>query len=268
MPELAFVVPNAGADRAADLTTALSGEVSRQDAASLLCAGFAEPRADRAYVVLGAAGETDAEPTASQLSRTIVILLAPPGSERFASGAELARRAGAAFHVNSVATERLLEIGVPARHLQLGYSPAWEAPNAAAAGDLTIAPVDELELLARAQLTTIGDSGGYFDWVRALRAIHSGAVVLHEHSVGSAPLVAGRHLFFAAPAAQDAIAAALLDDQQRLDRVRREALEFVRGALPLALAAAALIGTARTLVAQPLPVAIAPTPGQPTSRSK
>ena len=253
MPELAFVVPDTGPDPAADLIAALSEEVGRQDAVSLICTDFPEPRPDRVYVVLGANEGTGAGSTEAQLSRAIVVLLAPPGSTRFASEAELARRAGAAFHVNSVATERLLEVGVPARHLQLGYSPAWEVSSPA---------------FASTELIAIDDSGGYFDWVRALRAIHGGAVVLHEHALGRAPLVAGRHLFLAAPDALAAISAALLDDRQRLDRVRREALDFAREALPLALAAAALIGTARTLVAQPLPVAVAATPGQPTSRSK
>jgi hypothetical protein len=269
MPELAFVVPETDVDGAADLARALSGEVGRKDAASLLCAGFPpEPRPDRAYVAFGAGGSAEGEPTAAQLSRTVLVLLAPPGSERFASGAELARRAGAAFHVNSAATERLLEIGVPARHLQLGHTPGCEGSNRSGARELPIAPIEQPELLARGRLTTIRDSGGYFEWVRALRAIHLGAVVLHEHSLGMEPLVADRHLFVAEPAALDSVAAALVEDPQRLEEVRREALDFLREALPLAIAAAALIGAARALVAQPLPAAVAPTPGHSTLRSK
>jgi hypothetical protein len=250
MPELAFVVPDTAGDSAAELAAALSHEVGSQDAASLVCAGYPEPRSDRVYVAFDAAEDRDGGPTASQLSRTIAVLLAPPGSERFDAGAELARRSGAAFHVNHPATERLLDVGVQARHLQLGYSPAWEEASPAAAPE---------------PLTTIRDCGGYFDWVRALRAIHHGAVVLHEQSLGLAPLLAGRHLFVAAPAALDAVAEALLEEPQRLDRVRRESLDFLRGALPLALAAAALIGVARALVAQPLAAAM---PGKPVLRSK
>jgi hypothetical protein len=250
MPELAFVVPETAAGSVVEFATALSHEVGSQDAASLVCAGFPEPRSDRVYITIDAVEKKGCGPEASRLSRTISILLAPPGSKRFDAGAELARRSGVAFHVNLPATERLLDIGVQARHLQLGYSPVWEEASPAAAPE---------------PLTTIRDSGGYFDWVRSLCAIHRGAVVLHEQSLGLAPLLPGRHLFVAAPSALDAVAGALLEDPQRLDFVRRESLDFLRGALPLALAAAALIGAARALVAQPLGAA---TPGQPVLRSK
>lgn len=245
MPELVFAAPRADADLAA----ALAAEVDRQDAAGQLAAGFPEPRPDRVYVTLGAS--RGGEPGEPLSARTIVVLTAPPGSERFAAEIEPARRAGGVFHVNAEATQRLLEVGVPARHLQLGYSPVWEA---ASAGD--------------AEVVAIAGCGGYFDWVGALRAVHAGAAVVHEDARGLAPLVPNRHLVCAAPAELDAAAAALADDRERLDLIRAEALEFLRTALPLELAAAALIGMARTLVAQPLPVGVAPTPGQPVSRSK
>jgi len=111
-------------------------------------------------------------------------------------------------------------------------------------------------------------SGGYFDWPAALAAIHGGSVVLHEQSRGMAPLVAGRHLFVADTAVLDPLAAALLRDPARLDEVRREAIGFLRDSLPLARAAAALAGAARSLVGQPPAAAGEATPGQPASRSK
>jgi hypothetical protein len=250
MPELAFLLPDSGSAGVADLVTALSREVGRQDAASLLCAGSPPPgRGDRVYVVFGGADEGDVE--TPEPARTISVLLAPPGSDRFEEGVELGRRAGAVFHVNSVATERLLELGLPARHLQLGYSVDWGGFDPETAPELAI----------------VRDCGGYLDWPRVLDAIHRGAVVLHEQALGLAPLVAGRHLFVAAPEALDTVAAALRSDPARLGRVRSEALDFVRGALPLALAAAALVGAARALVAQPL-LGTDSTPGQPVPRSR
>ena len=237
MPELAFVAPRADADGAAELAAALCAEVGRQDAAARLFPEPPPPREDRVYVVfpVGDGGEEPAPPPA----RTIAVLSAAPGTERFERQAELAGGAGAVFHLNSAATERLLELGVPARHLQLGYSAEWDRGGPDRAGEVELAVV----------------RGGYFDWPRALAAIHAGAAVLHEEALGQAPLLGGRHLFTAAAADLDGEAAALRGDPEALDRVCREAREFTRAALPLALAAAALIGSARALVAQPLAAA-------------
>jgi hypothetical protein len=269
MPELAFLLSDGSTAQVVDLASALAEEVDQQDAATLLCSDAPPPPSgDRVYVILCGDGEVEREATCPALSRAIVVLLAPPGSDGFSRGVELARRAGAVFHVNSVATERLLELGLPARHLQLGYSADWGGFEPGATRTVPIVGADDLDLLPRAQLAIVHDRRGYLDWLLLLGAIHRGAVVLHEQALGLAPLVAGRHLFVASPEAMDTMAAALLGDPARLDEVRVEALSFVRDALPLALAAAALVGMARTLVAQPLVAAIDSTPGQQASRSK
>jgi hypothetical protein len=254
MPELVFQAPVAGADRAARLVAALSEEVDRQDAISLICPDrLPETRPDRVYVLCQGAARREPEPAPDQLQRTVLVMLAPPGSDRFERGVELARRVGAAFHVNSFAVESLLASGIPARHLQLGYSPGW----------------DSFERRSRpTELAIVDDSGGYLDWLRTLDAIHAGAVVLHEQALGLAPLVAGRHLFIAAADGLDAMTAALAGDRDRLDEVSQQAYELIREALPLALAAAALVGTARTLVAQPLAGDTRSTPGHSMLSSK
>jgi hypothetical protein len=252
MPELVFPMPDADGAPAGDLAAALADEVGRQDAVGLLGSDVVlEQRADRVHVLIQGGTEGRAE-APSDLSRTIVVLLAPPGGECFEQGVELARRAGAAFHVNAAAAACLLDSGLYVRHLQLGYTPVWDRFDPGASPELAI----------------VRDSGGYFDWPAALQAIHGGAVVLHEHSQGLTPLVAGRHLFVGDPAALDLLATALLRDPARLDRVRRQALDFLRDSLPLARAAAALNGAARALVAQPLPAGGEATPGQPVFRSK
>ena len=252
MPELVFVLPTGGADRVADLAAALAAEVGAQDAAAAVVATAPEPRPDRVCVLLEGAGGEEAALPARDLPRTVAVLTAPPASERFAAAAELAGRAGASFHVNSAAVAPLHALGVPARHLQLGFAASWadSLPRAGAAPEV------------------LRDCGGYFDWVRALRAIHRGAAVVHEEALGTAPLIPGRHLLLAAPAELEALAATLAGEPERLRRIGAEALEFLREALPMALAAAALVGTARTLVAQPLPAAAGSIPGQPPARSK
>ncbi|HEX5711868.1 MAG TPA: hypothetical protein VFX85_00985 [Solirubrobacterales bacterium] len=253
MPELVFVPPPGGADRDADLAAALAAEVGAQDAAALVATAAPERRPDRVCVLLGAACEGEGALPAEDLPRTIAVLSAAPESERFAAAAELAGRAGAAFHVNSEAIAPLHALGVPARHLQLGYAESW-------AETLGPAPSPAPEVLR--------DRAGYFDWVAALRALHRGAVVVHEEALGVAPLVPDRHLFLAAPDRLEALAANLAGEPERLERVRAAALEFLRAALPMALAAAALIGSARMLVAQPLPAAAGSIPGQPAPSSK
>jgi hypothetical protein len=249
MPELVFVEPGDGATAA--LAAALAVEVGSQDAAAMVAAEPPAPREDRVYVVLDGSGEDGPAAVSPAPERTIAVLLGPPGGEGFERGLELARSAGAAFHVNSAATERLLELGLPARHLQLGYAAPWDRGQSGGSPELTL----------------IDSSGGYFDWLRYLDAVHGGAVVLHEHALGQAPLVAGKHVFVASPAALPAVAAMLVDDRERLSRVREEAREFLAGALPMALAASALVGMARVLVAQPV-AAAGSTPGQPVLRSK
>src|SRR4051794_6398584 len=122
MPELVFPMPDAGAGGGVDLAAALAEEVGRQDAVGTLCVGAAlEARQDRIDVLLQDDGQGWVE-ASPEPARAIVVLTAPPGSERFEQGAELALRAGASFHVNAAAVERLLELGVGARHLQLGYA--------------------------------------------------------------------------------------------------------------------------------------------------
>ena len=253
MPELVFVLPRGSADRDADLAAALAAEVGAQDAAAAVVTTAPEPRPDRVCVLLGEACEEGAALPAADLPRMIAVLTAAPAGERFAAAAELAGRAGAPFHLNSAAIAPLHALGVPARHLQLGYAESWAAV---------------LEPEPRPTAAALGDRGGYFDWVAALRAMHGGAVVVHEEALGLAPLVPDRHLFVAPPDGLEALTAELESEPERLERVRAEALEFLRGALPMALAAAALIGSARMLVAQPLPAGAGSIPGQPVPSSK
>lgn len=114
---------------------------------------------------------------------------------------------------------------------------------------------DKWPLLSRAKLLiNIHQSNEpYFEWLRALDAIHGGAVLLSEYSDGQNPLIAGQHLFVGSANALGLMADSLLDDAASLDRIRREAHSFIRSSVPFAASVAMLAGAARKLVAQPLP---------------
>jgi hypothetical protein len=117
-----------------------------------------------------------------------------------------------------------------------------------------------------------GDGRG-LDWLEALPAIANGCVVLTEQPTGHGPLVAGLHFecaeFHSIPAAIEG----LLASPDRIERVRREAYDFVRAERPLsalgeglheaveAAAAAAAPVRARGKLAVPMPMpAAAPAP--------
>ncbi len=234
MPELAFL----GATGASgDLARALADEVSRGDAVGVLCDEALEEAADRAHVIVVGSDEDGTRPL-PDLSRSIVVLLAPPPSEGFVDSVRLARAAGAVFHVNPAAVVDLQDLDLQARHLPLGYVESWDSFDADAGPGVTV----------------VRPGHGYFDWPGALRPIHRGSVVLHERSRGMAPLVAGRHLFVGDPDRLETLAEALAEDPERLLKVRDRAIGFLRDALPLGRAAAALTGAARAIVGKPLSV--------------
>jgi hypothetical protein len=248
MPELTFVLGSAASAPLADLAATLAAEVSGQDAVASVVTGFPESRPDRIVVVFDADLATDRAVGGEELRRTIIVVTEEPGSPGFGETADLARRVGMAFHVNSIALDGLHAAGVPARHLQLGFSSSWPTRDASADGLAVIR------------------GGGYFAWPEALAAIHRNDVVLHEQCLGATPLVAGRHLFVAVPESLELVGDLLRRRQARLAAVRKEAKRFVGEALPMALAASALIGAARAAVAQPM-VGPASSLAQPAARS-
>lgn len=82
---------------------------------------------------------------------------------------------------------------------------------------------------------------GYLEWHRILGAILNGCVVLTELSIGYEPLIPGEH--FLAVAYEDIPFAlqALLDDDERLERMRHAAYDLVRTELPVERTAEVLV---------------------------
>jgi hypothetical protein len=223
-----------------------------------------------------------AHPTSAQLRRTVAISTEQPGTRWFDLAASLAERAGAVLDINALGVEALRQRGVTARHLQLGYVPAWDRwagadaarpvdvmflgaytprrgralarcgtrlrdrramlrltenrlPHTAdderfLAGDAKWRALAETKLL----LNVHREQLAYLEWQRFAEAIANGCVVVSEHSLGFAPLVPGEHFVSVSlerlPHALDA----LLDDEERVARIRADAYDLLREQLPLA----------------------------------
>jgi hypothetical protein len=92
-----------------------------------------------------------------------------------------------------------------------------------------------------------------FEWRHALDAVHAGAVVVTEHASGISPLVPGEHLFAADADSLPYVVDAVLDDEQRIVRVRSQAYERLRTWLPYGLSVAVLRAAIVELVGEPIP---------------
>jgi hypothetical protein len=80
----------------------------------------------------------------------------------------------------------------------------------------------------------------------------NGCVVVSEHSRDFEPLEPGTHLVLGRPETLGLLAVALLEDRERLRRLRAEALGFCREHLPLRTAALALATAAADAAARPV----------------
>jgi Glycosyltransferase like family 2 len=97
------------------------------------------------------------------------------------------------------------------------------------------------------------DSDSRFDWRGALDAIHAGAVVVTEASSAVAPLVPGEHLLVASAGALPYVVEGLLEDEERLARLRSQAYERIKTWIPYALPVSVLRAAVVELVGEPVP---------------
>jgi len=91
------------------------------------------------------------------------------------------------------------------------------------------------DLLSRAKIiiNLHQDTQPYFEWLRIVQAMSSGAVVVSEHSVDFAPLEPERHLLFGEVDSLHLLAEMLLEDGDRRWKMQAAAYEMVRDSLPL-----------------------------------
>jgi hypothetical protein len=115
---------------------------------------------------------------------------------------------------------------------------------------------DKWRLLSRSKLLLNVHRGelGYFEWQRAIEAIANGCVLLSEHSLGFAPLVPGEHFVSVSYDSLDVALGALLDDDDRLARMRADAYEFIRDEHPLSRSIVVLAEAIDEVAAVPIAV--------------
>jgi Glycosyl transferase family 2 len=94
------------------------------------------------------------------------------------------------------------------------------------------------------------DELGYFEWQRVLGAIANGCVVLTEHSLGHQPLIPGRHYVSTSYDSLPYVLESLLDDEERLHRIRTDAYALLRDELTLARSIGVLRDAAHHVLAK------------------
>lgn len=93
---------------------------------------------------------------------------------------------------------------------------------------------------------------GYLEWQRVVGAIVNGCVVLSEHSLGFEPLIPGEHFVSVSFDSIGVALDALLDDEERLARIRRSAYAFLREQLPMSSCIDVLAEAVTELAGAPL----------------
>ncbi len=117
-----------------------------------------------------------------------------------------------------------------------------------------LAGCEKWRLLSRSKLLLNVHRGelGYFEWQRAVEAMVNGCVLLSEHSLGFEPLVPGEHFASVSFDSLDVALEGLLDDEERLARMRIAAYEFMRDEHPLSASIEVLAEAVDEVAAQPV----------------
>jgi hypothetical protein len=121
------------------------------------------------------------------------------------------------------------------------------------------------DLLSRSRVLMNVHRGelGYFEWQRAIEAIVNGCVLLSEHSLGFEPLIPGEHFVSASFDSLEVALEALLEDEQRLARMRASAYAFLREQHPLSSSIDVLLEAVGEVASRPVPTAAAGVGGAP-----
>lgn len=112
---------------------------------------------------------------------------------------------------------------------------------------------EKFDFLARSRviINMHRDTSRALEWVRIIEAMSNGCVVVSEHAVDYEPLIPGTHFVSGAISTLGLLAVGLLDDPDRLERMRLDAYDFVRNELPMRASVEMLLGVAEDLVRTP-----------------
>ena len=95
---------------------------------------------------------------------------------------------------------------------------------------------------------------GYFEWKRAIEAMVNGCVLLSEHSLGFEPLIPGEHFVSVSFDSLDVAVEELLDDEDRLARMRDAVYKFLRDERPLSASIEVLAEAVGEVASQPISI--------------
>jgi hypothetical protein len=128
---LRFLRASRGDPFVAELTELIAGVAGDLGIASeVVVDAYPEPDPADVYVLvpheLFELAPAHGGPEPAQLQRTIALCTEPPGSGSFDIAAHYARQCGAVLHTDRGGCEQLIRQGIPAEHLQLGYSSRWD----------------------------------------------------------------------------------------------------------------------------------------------
>ena len=110
------------------------------------------------------------------------------------------------------------------------------------------------ELLARSRvlLNVHQEDRPYMEWHRIIGAAINGCVVLSEHSLATEPFVPGEHFISTGFDHTPSVLAGLLEDPERIARIRRNAYELLREQMPIDNAVDVLLWGAERAAAAPV----------------
>jgi hypothetical protein len=94
---------------------------------------------------------------------------------------------------------------------------------------------------------------GYFEWQRAIEAMINGCVLFSEHSLGFDPLVPGEHFVSVSFDSLDVALEGLIDDEDRLSRMRDAAFRLLHDEYPLSASIETLAEAISEVSSRPLP---------------
>jgi hypothetical protein len=232
-------------------------------------------------------------PDPDQLRRTIVLCSELPGSHLFEVTSRWAQVSGGVLTMHGVPAESFDLGALPAARFDVGYSPLWDrwhgdrtherrvdvcyASHGVPAEDVVLGhaaqvldarriwvsgsfdspvihpDVVSMALDSRIQLLPARHGGRFVDSLSVVLSIANGCVVCTSDAVNVGPFEPLRHLCCGTLSSLGFVVESLLQDQDRLAALQRDAYEFVRGEMSIQPSVERLIDVAEAALARANP---------------